>query len=298
MATPELIRPTKYHGFAVSPEQGVREALNEKYARFQRAGAALVRLETDWDDTIGQGTWPTIRTVIRTPAATLQQGLYSMYRRPLSTGALKYSQSEGWQRVALDSLIGERIEPILEAAAANEGGVRDGGRELYEYCKEKGIPFIVKSASTRQVIEAASKSGGIQPDVIVATELITDGKDPYSGTIVDWDENTMTHSHNKGDVLSDKLTAIEQTHPHVIGLGDGTFDRMMTHPRHDTLWVRANGGYRQHSEEWDAYLAESFSQLHVFDEKDPELYTTYPPYDLVSIEPDLVATNGLIRQLF
>lgn len=289
---------TKYEGFAVTKDSEARQILDEKYARFQRAGATLVRLETDWDDTFGKGTWPVVRTAISPKAASIQQNLYSMYKAGLNNGLLKYGQSLRWQGVALDTLIGERIEPILEAASENEGGVRNGGKELFEYTREKGIPFIVKSASTRQVVQAAASAAGIKPDVIIATRLITDGATPYEGTITGWAEDTMTHAHNKGHVTSNKLRAIEQSHPHVIGIGDGPFDRMMTHPRHDTLWVRANGGYVQHSEEWEGYLAESFAQLHVFDEEIPEHYTTYPPYDLVSIEPDLVATNGLIRQLF
>jgi 2-hydroxy-3-keto-5-methylthiopentenyl-1-phosphate phosphatase len=288
---------TKYEGFAVSKDAEVRQVLDEKYERFQRAGAAMVRLETDWDDTIGQGTWPIVRTALNDSDAELQSRLYKWHRGPLSTGVLKFDESRSWQKAALGMLVGEPIEPILEAVREEAGGLRDGSGELYEYCKEKGIPFIVKSASTRQFIEAASEAGGIQPDVIIATELITDGQTPNEGRILSWKFNTMTHSHNKGTITSDKLVAIEQARPHVIGLGDGTFDRMMIHPKHQTLWVRANGGYMQHSDEWDSYLAESFSHLHVFDKNSPEV-VTYPPYDFVSVEPDLVATNGLIRQLF
>lgn len=289
---------TKYQGFAVSPEAGAREALNEKYERFQRAGAALVRLETDWDDTIGHGTWPVIRTALNDSDAKLQSHLYKLHRDPLSAGVLEFNQSRAWQKAALGILLGERIEPLLEVAASNEGGVRDGARELYEHCKEKGIPFIVKTASTRQVVESAAKSGGIEPDMIFATELITDGETPYDGHIIGCLPASITHSHNKGIVTSRELVMMERARPHVIGLGDGPFDRTMIHPKHDTFWIRANGGYQEHSDEWSSYLAESFSQLHVFDANNPERYTTYPPYDLVSIEPDLVATNGLVRQLF
>ncbi|HJP96367.1 MAG TPA: hypothetical protein VJ843_03250 [Candidatus Saccharimonadales bacterium] len=300
MATPELTLLTDCQelGFAVPSDAEAFATLESKVERFQRAGAALVRLETDWDDTIGQGTWPIVRSAISNQAASGQKELYANHRASLQKGLLTHSQSWLWQVGALGTLVGQRIEPILEAAKADEGGVRDGARELYEHCKESGVPFIVKSASTRQVIEAASAAGGIKPDLVIATELLTDGKTPYSGTIVGWNFETMTHPLNKGDVRPAKLIALEQTHPHVIGLGDGTLDRMMIHPRNDTLWIRANGGYQHHSEEWDSYLAESFSQLHIFDEKNPEHYTTYPPYDLVSIEPDLVATNGLIRHLF
>lgn len=297
MATPELTLPTNCEnfGFAMSQDPEVLDALNAKLERFQRAGAALVRLETDWDDTIGRGTWPVIRSAISEPAANVQQQLYSMHRESLNKGMLNISQSLGWQLLALNTLRGQRIEPILEAAKRDSGGLREGARDLYESCKERGIPFVVKTASIKQVVETAADAGGIHPDEIIATELITDGETPYEGTILGWKAETMTHSHNKGFVASEKLTAIEQTHPHVIGIGDGPFDRMMIHPRHDTLWVRANGGYAHHSDEWDHYLSESFHQLHVFDEENS--VTTYPPYDLVSIEPDLVATNGLIRQL-
>jgi len=301
MATPELTQLTSCEefGFAVPSDAEALDTLNARIERFRHAGAALVRLETDWDDTIGHGTWPVVRTVLNEADANLQGRLYKMHRDPLSSGLLEFDQSRSWQKAAIGILLGERIEPILEAARANEGGIREGARELYDHCKEKGIPFIVKTASTRQVVEVAAKAGGIEPDMIFATELITDGETPYDGHIVGYNPATLTHSHNKGIVTSSKLVALERARPHVIGLGDGPFDRMMIHPRHDTLWIRANGGYQQHSEEWDAYLAESFSQLHVFDEKDPEHYcTTYPPYDLVSIEPDLVATNGLIRHLF
>lgn len=301
MATPELTQLTSCEefGFAVPSDAETLDALNTKIERFRHAGAALVRLETDWDDTIGHGTWPVVRSAISRQAASGQKELYVNHKSALQKGLLTRNQSWLWQVGALGTLVGQRIEPILEAARADAGGVRDGARELYEHCKESGIPFIVKSASTRQVIEAASDAGGIKPDLIIATELFTNGKSPNTGTIIGWDFDTMTHSLNKGDVRPPELIAIEQAHPHVIGLGDGTLDRMMIHPQNDTFWIRANGGYQQHSEEWGTYLAESFAQLHVFDEKDPEHYcTTYPPYDLVSIEPDLVATNGLIRHLF
>lgn len=288
----------RFEGFATPPNERMLEIVNDKYERFQRAGASMVRLETGWDDICATSTLSTMLTVVSPKAAELQQGLSSMYEPYARRALLTQSQSKAWRGIVLDSLVSERIEPILEAARANAGSVRDGARELYEHCKESGIPFIVKSASTRQVVEAASDAGGIKPDLIIATELFTNGKTPNTGTIIGWDFDTMTHSLNKGDVRPPELIAIEQAHPHVIGLGDGTLDRMMIHPQNDTFWIRANGGYQQHSEEWGTYLAESFAQLHIFDEKNPEFYTTYPPYDLVSIEPDLFAVNGLVREMF
>ena len=253
---------TKYEGFAVTKDSEARQILDEKYARFQRAGATLVRLETDWDDTFARGTWPVVRTTLNESDASLHGKLYKMHRDPLRAGTLDSNESRAWQKSALGALVGERIEPILEAAAADGGGVRPGGRELYEHCKERGIPFIVRTASTRQVVEAAAKAGGVKPDIIFATELTTDGETPYDGYITGWNPSSLTYSHNKGLVTSREMIDIQRARPHVIGLGDGPFDRMMIHPQHDTFWIRANGGYEQHSDEWADYLAESFSQIH------------------------------------
>lgn len=272
------------------------QAVNDKYERFQRAGASLVRIESDWDDTLGIGTWPIIRKVIGNSGRRVQKDLYKYYGSLVEKGTLPYIESDLWQRMATAVLTEERLEPILDAVRENEGGVKEGARELYEYCRSKSIPFIIKTASIAQVVRAAAEAGGIQPDLVIATVLKTCDKDcTCGGVILGWEG--MTHIRDK-NLAPPTLTEIERDRPYAIGIGDGTFDRTMISPDKDTLWIRANSGCEYMSDRWGQYIDDSFSGLRLFDEgKVDQLFTEYPPYDLVSIEPDIVASNIMVREM-
>lgn len=274
-------------GFILSADPSVREAVDRKIARFKRRHTEI-RLETDWDDTIGAGTWPRARTAIPDAEAKIQHLLFTQHQDGLREGSMRISQSRAWQLAALGTLVGKEIRPILNAIAGEDnGGVKPGARELFDICRQNGIPTIIKTASTQQFVRAAARAAGIEPDLIIATDLKV-----RDGIITGWDDTTLTYTHQKHTPPG---TNVMQTHPYGIGLGDGLFDRMMIPPGQDTLWVRANGGTNY----GDAnYLEQSFQPLRVTDDRGGEDHElTYPPYDLVSVAPNLLATCGLMRIL-
>lgn len=258
-------------GFALPFRKAESAAVLEQVERYRRVGNTTLSVVMDWDDTVAEGTWPILRKIMSPERRDLHTHLYRTYGRMLRENTITPEQSDAWQSAALGCLVGMKLSEI-EDAAREHGRLRAGAKELFDTCAETGVVTSIRTAAIEQFVKAAADEAGIVPDEIIATRLTANEE----GYITGWIPDTMTHSHNKGSL---GLLRTE----HAIVLGDGMADRYMVPNDQDSLMIRANGGYTNNADRWLSYLNESF-------EADP-------PYDMVTIEPNLIAVSGLVSYI-
>lgn len=258
-------------GFVLPFHRAETLAVLEQVERYRHVGNTMLSVVMDWDDTVAEGTWPILRKIMTPQRRDLHTELYRTYGKMLRENTITPEQSDAWQSAALGCLVGMRLSDI-ESAAREYGRLRAGAKELFDTCAETGVATSIRTAAIEQFVKAAADEAGIVPDEIIATRLLTDDE----GFITGWQPDTMTHSHNKGSL------GVLRTE-HAIVLGDGMADRFMVPEGQDSILIRANGGYTHNADRWDDYLAESF---------DAE-----PPYDMVTVESDLVAVSGLVHYI-
>lgn len=263
--------PDRCEGFALPLRTPEARGVPEKIERYRRAGNVALSVVMDWDDTVAEGTWPILRQIMPPERRELHVSLYQMYGRMLRENTITPEQSDAWQRAALGCLVGLKLSDI-ESAAREHGRLRPGAKELFDTCAETGVATSIRTAAIEQFVKAAADEAGIVPDEVIATRLIAD----EDGFVTGWMPDTMTHSHNKG------LLGTLRT-DHAVVLGDGMADRFMVPEGQNALLIRANGGYDHNADRWDEYLSESFDAT--------------PPYDLVTVESNLVAVSGLIHYI-
>ena len=263
--------PHRSEGFVLPLQLAEAEATKFKIERYRQVGNSALSVVMDWDDTVAQGTWPILRQIMPAERRTLHTNLYKIYGDMLRKNTITPEESDAWQRAALGCLVGLKLSDI-EAAAREHGHLRAGAKEMFDVCAEKGIGTSIRTAAIEQFVMAAADEAGIVPDEVIATRLLTDDE----GYVTGWAPDTMTHSHNKGS-LGQLRTE------HTILLGDGMADRFMIQESQDALLIRANGGYDHNADRWLDYLGESFG--------------AEPPYQLVTVEADLVAVSGLISYI-
>jgi phosphoserine phosphatase len=263
--------PNNYAGFALPPNGETAAAVARKVERYRRVGNHTLSIVMDWDDTAAEGTWPILRNIMPAERRDLHTNLYRTYGRMLRENTITPEQSDAWQRAALGCLVGLKLSDI-EEAAREHGRLRAGTKELFDTCAEAGIVTSIRTAAIEQFVKAAADEAGIVPDEVIATRLLTDD----DGFITGWMPGTMTHSHNKGS-LGTMHTE------HAIVLGDGMADRFMVPEDQDALLIRANGGYTHNADRWLSYLGESFD--------------ADPPYELVTVESNLIAVSGLVEYI-
>ena len=260
------------------------EPVHSKLYRFREASNGVLTLVIDWDDTVADGTWPQLRKLMHPDIAEMSSSMYRLHQQEQHDDTLTPGKAEAWQRAALGHLVGMNINDIIDAGCHTP--LRPGAKELFTICEEKGIKTVVKSGAVKQFIEASAEANGIRQfmktaveeddidrGIIIATDLQFNGR----GTVTGWDPETMTHSRNKGELehpdLPDPYSGM------TILVGDGLADRRMVPFDSDTLLIRANGGFRGDPRQ----IKKSFE--------------VERPYDIVAVEPDLLAVAGLVDYL-
>jgi phosphoserine phosphatase len=266
--------PAEFEGFVYreSYPDDELESVHSKLYRFREASNGLLTLVIDWDDTVADGTWPQLRKLMHPDIAAMSSAMYKLHQREQHDDTLTPGKAEAWQRAALGHLVGMNINDII--AAGSSTPLRPGAKELFATCEEHGITPVVKSGAVKQFIQASAKANGIDPEIIIiATDLQPNRRDTVTG----WDPETMTHSRNKGELEHPDLPDPYQGM--TILVGDGLADRRMVPFDSDALLIRANGGFRGDEKQ----ILKSFE--------------IERPYDIVAVEPDLLAVAGLVDYL-
>jgi phosphoserine phosphatase len=265
--------PSEFEGFVYreSLPGDELESVHSKLYRFKEASNGLLTLVIDWDDTVADGTWPQLRNLMHPDIAAMSSSMYRQHQQEQHDDTLTEGKAEAWQRAALGHLVGMNINDIIEAG--HNTPLRPGARELFTTCEENGIATIVKSGAVKQFIKAAAQANGIKPSIIIATDLQPNSKN----TVIGWDPETMTHSRNKGELEHPDLP--DPYDGMTILVGDGLADRRMVPFDADALLVRANGGFRGDP----VQIQRSFE--------------VERPYDIVAVEPDLLAVAGLVDHI-
>jgi len=142
---------------------------------------------------------------------------------------------------------------------------------MFDLAEAHNIPTVILSAGVKDIIELWAKTYGINPSVILATDLII-GR---GHRVVGWDESTLVHTLNKKEKGHSELSKLRLNRPYSILLGDAESDAAMVEGKDTVLRILMHNP--RSDEDSSADLPKNF--------------------DLVCTTGDLTALIQLLRQI-
>ena len=107
--------------------------------------------------------------------------------------------------------------------AGEKIALRKGVAELFRLFEQHNVPTVIVSAGLKAIIEEVTEKSGINPDLIISTDVETDDK----GFITGWNPNTVVHNHNKFIRSREKMAGILAVRKNVLLTGDSFEDPKM-----------------------------------------------------------------------
>jgi phosphoserine phosphatase len=205
------------------------EAVVAKLSNLALEGVATLHVVSDWDRTLthnGGGrditSWGVVQSLLPQEGWDEDQAMYDVFHPKELDGSLTEEEARQWWAASLGLHVNNHTNiRDLQSAVDNVGmQPRPGARELFELCRDLKIPTVVLSAGVKNVIEWVTAKNGMQPSVILATELLTDSE----GRVIGWEEDTLIHALNKRERGHDQISQIRQLRPNAILLGDDNED--------------------------------------------------------------------------
>jgi HAD superfamily phosphoserine phosphatase-like hydrolase len=267
------------------------QAATDKAAQIIAAGGDTLAFIFDWDGVITPndphgiaGTnWAVLKRNMSPQNLERHQELYRQFRPLEEAGGLTPEAAEGWQRQAMELLVGTSIEAIEEDARRSNVELRPGMKEFFAVVQQANIPVFIKSAGECHIIEAVANHHGFKPTKIFSNEFSVDD----NGIITGVHEHTITHNLNK-HTFSHRTTNGHEARSTAIVVGDNPHDTQMIGDEVSdvTLKIRidvARDTYieRYSLKAWDEYLQRSFAA----------------GYDMVAVDDDVSALIRLTRTI-
>jgi phosphoserine phosphatase len=256
-----------------------------KLQRLAQDGPERLHCVFDFDHTLtagkrpgeNVGTWDIIDELLPEEGRKRHQEIFQAHRPHELAGKLTVHEAQGWWSETLNVLCSYNFNmrtaenDFLEAVT-----LRSGVTELFHLCDTAGIPTIVLSAGTKDVIELLLEKYHLKASAILATELeITP-----EGRVLGWKHDTLIHMLNKHEMGHAKLAGMREQRPNIILLADGLDDVRMVEGVDDVLRIRVVDPRKDESSAIESYLEKSFEA----------------GFDLV-IEHDLLPVVRLTEQL-
>jgi phosphoserine phosphatase len=258
-------------------------ALDHKVAQLAQDGPDQLRLEVDLDGTLYLGSlWGHVREALPEDIRNGHETLRAAHAPLLELGLLGPDEAHGWQIEAVRPLVGMPESALL---IPDEPGhnVRPGTHELFETCREFGIPITVVSASLAILVRRLLTRENLQAEV-VATEL-----EIIQGVVHSWKTDTLTDDLNKVDVRYGVPRPADQRRNALV-VGDHVSDTLLGTGALHSISLRANGGVESKRPiDWLVYRNQSFGV--------GPLASPYPPFDAVMRRNSLFAAERLIRYI-
>jgi phosphoserine phosphatase len=253
----------------------------EKIEQIRADGPENLTVYFDWDYTvIDNSTWRIIRSCLPEQVQRDLAGFVAQNITKLDDGTMTPGESLAFTSKMLDALRNpdlpsDTLAKIRVAMASTP--LFEGAQDVFNRCEQAGAETIVGSAAIADFIGITATANGIAPSRIIATPLRFN-----MGRIASWVEDGLTHDLNKHTVLHSRLAAETTARANEIVIGDRPHDTLMARSD-DALFIQVGGIGTDNFKT----LGESFAP------KNEE----HRPFDLVAIEPGLVAVDGLLRHI-
>jgi HAD superfamily phosphoserine phosphatase-like hydrolase len=255
------------------------------------AGEAPMRLElrADFDKTLTVGgrdepsSWEVMHHALPPKAKKESQAERTENLALQRMGVLSPDEMAEWSMRELGRHVrfGTRTEDIQ--AISRQMCLREGVKELFDFCADNGIPRHIVSAGAANPILYVLKDEGlaVSEEDIIANMLHADS----SGVVTDWDESTLVYPHNKREQIERLRQPVPGQRRCIIAFGDSMEDALMAEDNGSDIIVRVRTGAED--SELAAHLAESWA-------KDD---ATHPGFDLVLRGQDLGPLRDLLEVL-
>jgi phosphoserine phosphatase len=256
---------------------------------FVEYGPDRLAVVSDWDgvltekdpDGILGTTWGVMTQLMTDENRAQHRELYNYFHTLELDGNLSPPTARIWQEQALQLMAGVPLDNLRANAFLNVN-LRPGTLELFKTCEDLGVPIIVKSTGSSEIIETVLGVNGLQAHVF-SNRFLTD----EAGIITGFDPDCLTHSLNKNSWSHRSLPGLEDRDAAIV-LGDNPHDAKMTRYKDSTssLMIRIDGGRDYYIETYDEDVWEEYkwdSYRHGF--------------HAVAINPDMLAVNGLVHTI-
>lgn len=197
------------------------------------SGKEKLHLILDFDRTLTKSqnkfgenvtTWEILRTHLPKKAQEEYQRFYNKYRPLEVNNRMKISDAIIWWERILNLYKENKLKwSDIANDVEKRMPIRPCAKELFDICKQKGIPTIIISAGIRDVIEMWCQRFEIKPTVIMSTNLFFDSK----GYIKGWDRKSLIHVLNKKEKGHQEISKMRKLRPNIILIGDSVDDASM-----------------------------------------------------------------------
>lgn len=256
------------------------DSVHAKIEKFRQDGPEKLVALIDFDGTvITKSIWEIARSCLPTAVRQRLKPFVIENVTKLDQGTMTEEGSNAFTRYMLEAFRDPTLPPdtlanMRDAMARTR--LVPGAKDIFNTCEQNGVEALVVSASIQDFISIITTSQGVRPSAIVATPLEVE-----RGRIASWDTEAMTHDLNKHLHAHKNLHGMAQRRPNEIVIGNSPHDSLMaTNP--DALLIRVGG------EKIDQqYVRESFQPNN----------SGYRPFDLIAVQPTLVATAGIFHSI-
>jgi len=215
-----------------------KRKVNKKIDSFLNSGSEKIHLVLDFDRTLTTGedftTWAIFGAHLTQKGRIKYKKAYDKYRPLEVSNKMKLSHAVAWweEMLALYKENKVKWQDVMRDVRTKMS-VRSGAKELFDVCNKKGIPTVIISAGTKNIIEAMFKRFDIKPTTILSTELFFDPEGRMSG----WDRNSLIHVLNKKEMGHAQISRIRKLRPKTILIGDSMQDANMVNGNKNVLRI-------------------------------------------------------------
>ena len=209
-------------------------------------------------------SWTILTELLPPKAFSVQQQLYQKYRPLEASGKMTHEQATSWANQVLKIFVDNEINlREIEKDFSQKTSIRSHAKEIIDLCKALEIPTVVLSAGIKEVIELWSKTFQISPNLILATQLITN----QTGKIIDWNKN-IVHVKNKKEQGHHEFTKIKKMRPNIILVGDAIEDADMAEGKENVLRIRIFNPREDERIDREAFARETFAKFDLIIEEE------------------------------
>lgn len=215
-----------------------KRKVNKKINSFLNSGSKKIHLVLDFDRTLTTGeditTWAIFGAHLTQKGRKKYKKAYDKYRPLEISNKMKLFHAVAWWEEMLALYRENKVEwrDILKDVRTKMS-IRSGTRELFDVCSKKGIPTIIISAGTKNIIEAMFRRFSIKPTTILSTKLFFDSEGYMNG----WDRNSLIHVLNKKEMGHTQISRIRKLRPKTILIGDSIQDASMVSGNKNVLRI-------------------------------------------------------------
>lgn len=179
-------------------------------------------------------TWGLLVRHLPAEASVEVERLYDKYRPLEVQGKMTVADAVDWweSELRIHQKNGIKWSDIV-CDVEEKMSIRPYVKEFFDACEKKGIPTIIISAGIKDVIEIWCRKFGINPTVLLSTDLLFDSEGRISG----WEKDSLIHLFNKKEKGHKELRGIRQSRPNIILIGDTPDDASMVDGEEDVLRV-------------------------------------------------------------